>query len=90
MARILDVNCGSGGVAVLEARRQVGVGRDVMRRLIAIGEIGSFKVGNGGVTSRRMVPVSELHAWMAREVARQRTPGGPDAPPDVLPPMEVS
>jgi Helix-turn-helix domain len=58
-------------VDIIEARRLLGVGRDVMNDLIASGEIRSFKVGSGGPTSRRMIPVRELQDWLDRQIGRE-------------------
>jgi excisionase family DNA binding protein len=49
-----------------EAAKLIGVGKNALYRLLASREIGSIKLGHS-----RLVPLSELRAWIARELESQ-------------------
>lgn len=49
-----------------EAANSIGVSRAKFFGLLATREIRSIKIGRS-----RRIPVSELHAWVARELERQ-------------------
>lgn len=51
-------------VSVDEAAALIGVGRDIMFRLTASGEVKSFKIG-----ARRLVSVKALHDFVERRTA---------------------
>jgi excisionase family DNA binding protein len=53
-----------------EAARAVGLSRSQFFKLLADGSIRSLKVGR-----LRRVPVAELEAWVAREMAEQAPAG---------------
>lgn len=53
-------------VKPLEAARLIGVGKNVMYQLLASGDVSSIKLGHS-----RLVPVSSLRAWIARELEAQ-------------------
>lgn len=54
-------------VKPLEAARLIGVGKNVLYRLLARGSIRTIKLGHS-----RLVPVAELRAWIARELEEQQ------------------
>lgn len=49
-----------------EAAKLIGVGKNVLYRLLASGDIRRIKLGH-----TRLVPLSELRAWIAREIESQ-------------------
>jgi excisionase family DNA binding protein len=50
-------------LGIKQAAPIAGVGRDLMYRLVAEGRIRSVRVGR-----KRLIPRSELEAWIAREL----------------------
>jgi excisionase family DNA binding protein len=79
-------------LGVKQAAPIAGVGRDLMYRLVAEGRIRSVHVGR-----KRLIPRSELEAWIARELeanvggeAMRDRPAGNGRDPHRSAPAEAS
>jgi excisionase family DNA binding protein len=57
-------------LSIEDARRALAVGRSLVKRLVATGEIRSLKLG-----SRRLIPLAEVERYVAERLQHRDAPG---------------